>query len=669
MEPELPFANYDPEAWTGDGDSATVARLRNPNYVHCWIQLRKDRPKFMRGKLDMLPEILVDVLLEILAYLHPLELIQLSRTSKPLRDIVLSPVADSTWRTSFLLDESTPPCPDRYPPRRWARLLFGLRLCDRCGVSGVDADYHSWLHLCTRCTETTAHDDWPSIAHCRPNFRPTPRPGRTSGGLSLEECLQAHNDLVLKVDEVAKMCQDWENQNMGDLSWQGDAARGRIVHQVRKRLVKQEGFVAEDTYRSDTYYAIWNCAAFDGKRRLTSTLWNRAKAHIIPTVAEARDERLAAERTALIQQRLEVLRPVSIIALRTPTNTHGGSFFPPPHTIALRPPPLVELLTDPSDAPLTRDDPRLAEILQGTAARAFVDGWVSDMQQRLARCLPDTTSELPPAVALQRITSVFLLSKGVSSATAIAIGWEDAWAYLHQAQDILPISLSALGQEADGVDPYDGHIEFAPRGSKTALAIASLLGFVDPNVTSIDEMDERAKEERFICDNCPPSTQTKGSRAAFRWRECILHDERLHQAREPTWRLLSPLACADARRREGEDKYERVAMWTCMLCDVHHPTFARLAVIRSHLETEHEITSPVFETHYISFAVPQRPPRKHAMLVEGTHAAAFRCNRCVVDHPEVVKLWSKRSIMLHIRDRHLLDAFGEDDWMEVDFFV
>ncbi|KAJ7239476.1 hypothetical protein C8J57DRAFT_1372589 [Mycena rebaudengoi] len=47
----------------------------------------------------------LDIVLEILLYLHPLELLQISRTSKAFHELLRFPITDLTWRNSFVVED------------------------------------------------------------------------------------------------------------------------------------------------------------------------------------------------------------------------------------------------------------------------------------------------------------------------------------------------------------------------------------------------------------------------------------------------------------------------------------------------------------------------------------------------------------------------------------
>jgi hypothetical protein len=97
---------------------------------------------------------------QILGYLHPLELLQVSRANKAFRELLYAPITDLTWRNSFLVENDPdslgtdadnpdsspyqiPLCPPHMSGRRWARLLFGPQICQ---VSGVLMQHFPFIH-------------------------------------------------------------------------------------------------------------------------------------------------------------------------------------------------------------------------------------------------------------------------------------------------------------------------------------------------------------------------------------------------------------------------------------------------------------------------------------------------------------------------------------------
>ncbi|KAJ6483251.1 hypothetical protein C8R45DRAFT_1075535 [Mycena sanguinolenta] len=139
----LPFTFADPH------DELSTWRVRDPltiNHVagDAWKYLRLSRTTSRSAleDLSIFPHMQLDIVLEILAYLQPLELVQVSHTNKSFRGLLSSSFTDSLWRNSFLVEETPDPeawplprCPSDISGRWWTSLVSGPQICWECGQS------------------------------------------------------------------------------------------------------------------------------------------------------------------------------------------------------------------------------------------------------------------------------------------------------------------------------------------------------------------------------------------------------------------------------------------------------------------------------------------------------------------------------------------------------
>jgi hypothetical protein len=101
------------------------------------------RKKLKRvGKLSRLQEMPLDVLFEVRApallrasiiahkpaqifsFLHPYDLLRISRTTKTLRNLLMARSARTTWIQALATIPDLPPCPDDLTEPAWTRLVF-----------------------------------------------------------------------------------------------------------------------------------------------------------------------------------------------------------------------------------------------------------------------------------------------------------------------------------------------------------------------------------------------------------------------------------------------------------------------------------------------------------------------------------------------------------------
>ncbi|KAI0631516.1 hypothetical protein C8Q77DRAFT_1127302 [Trametes polyzona] len=134
--------NYS-ETRGGSSSSAPAAPKKSTTSIR--------KPRVVSGRLSGMMNVPVDIFLEIVSCLHPRDLLQLARSSKHIRSIILSRKNRSVWRASLQRFRGLPPVPDDMCEPSYAALLFDC-LCFTCGVPRVAwHDYAIRLRLCKSC--------------------------------------------------------------------------------------------------------------------------------------------------------------------------------------------------------------------------------------------------------------------------------------------------------------------------------------------------------------------------------------------------------------------------------------------------------------------------------------------------------------------------------------
>ncbi|KAI0637398.1 hypothetical protein C8Q77DRAFT_1097365 [Trametes polyzona] len=111
----------------GIGDAITPAHLQ--------FQPRARRKSHNWGKLEYLFNMPMDIFYEIGGHLMPRDILSLSRTSKRLREILLSRTARHVWiaaRSNVM--PPLPACPLSISEADYAHILFDKKLCEACGA-------------------------------------------------------------------------------------------------------------------------------------------------------------------------------------------------------------------------------------------------------------------------------------------------------------------------------------------------------------------------------------------------------------------------------------------------------------------------------------------------------------------------------------------------------
>jgi hypothetical protein len=136
------------------------------------------KPKRKRGKLRFITEVPLDVLFEIFGQLLPADILNVSRASKVLRDMLLRKSSAFLWKQTFLNVPSPapPPRPDDMNEAQYANLLWSkycfviinpdYSICTEilgqfCGVSTPLVFWacrvracHDCIHLPARCARS-----------------------------------------------------------------------------------------------------------------------------------------------------------------------------------------------------------------------------------------------------------------------------------------------------------------------------------------------------------------------------------------------------------------------------------------------------------------------------------------------------------------------------------
>ncbi|THU96056.1 hypothetical protein K435DRAFT_665199 [Dendrothele bispora CBS 962.96] len=115
-------------------DRRPIKRLKRSEKAGKEEKLQRVRGK--RGILQKVKEMPLDILFEIFSYLEPLDILQLSRTSYELRDLLMHRSSASVWRAARSNVVGLPPLPFDLDEPQYANLAFDS-YCHVCALSLV----------------------------------------------------------------------------------------------------------------------------------------------------------------------------------------------------------------------------------------------------------------------------------------------------------------------------------------------------------------------------------------------------------------------------------------------------------------------------------------------------------------------------------------------------
>ncbi|KAF9057153.1 hypothetical protein BJ165DRAFT_11392 [Panaeolus papilionaceus] len=116
------------------------------------IQRYLVKGNFISARIRREARLKIEVILEIFHHVHPTDLLSLIRTTKTLRNLLLSKGSLSVWQSAFAANEEVPLVPQGTSPPKWATMLFGPPTCDGCGVYPAMVDFTYNDKLCQSCS-------------------------------------------------------------------------------------------------------------------------------------------------------------------------------------------------------------------------------------------------------------------------------------------------------------------------------------------------------------------------------------------------------------------------------------------------------------------------------------------------------------------------------------
>ncbi|KAJ6535507.1 hypothetical protein B0H19DRAFT_1271258 [Mycena capillaripes] len=584
-----------------------VQKSTNLIAVECFRQLRENRWRALGRntltKLEMFPEMHIDIVLEVLRHLHPLDLLHLSRTTREFRALLHGPALDTIWRESFI--QPLPPCHSDIAGRRWAHLLFGAYTCEECGQPNTLPDFAILRRLCTQCMRRLLnYVHRLAEGHSSVVRKLIPETCRSDGGNRYQSSI--HRALISEARAVIAEYELLEEDK--GLEPEGPAAlatfvqtRYKLMRERQKSFARSDVWVTEVTNQSAARSAenlkkaqatvnkmllaeghdlrdinkaqreISRVAPLSGISRLSSKRWNKIRREVVPEILRVKQYRLWDERDT----RVKVAQSAIAELLRTR----------PPSTWA--------------------NTPRVNEIANFPEFRQLTDGVIDGAKNENVVLAPDDVGLLHVLATLPAKLDMLRISEQVTLTGKIPAD--------PRSLDLATNVFTATPQEVDALDP------------------------------------------QFVCDDCPV---TQRGREIMGWRVCLQHaleysPKKIGPVKHiSSWSILSAEAATDARRREGQDPSHVDSIWLCNLCPAHFDHRVKRGAAVAHASIEHAIAHPTEGVHFIYDAGAHRSPRTPVFLSCGSHATEYRCNHCAAETPHIVKLLSHRAVMSHVPAKH-----------------
>ncbi|KAI0675173.1 hypothetical protein C8Q78DRAFT_525438 [Trametes maxima] len=293
------------------------------------------------GGLKDMPNMPLDILIEIMGLLTPKDLLNLARTSKDFRAFLLDRKFEYLWEAARSQVLWLPDRPPYLSEPAYANLMF-FNDCYNCGKSNVQHVY--WEFGVRYCTEkcggqivlerdlpiavTVAqniaylqHLYDPVISHCPSRVRSN-RPVRYKPEVDAfcekwesladdVERLRFIKECQKKTSERRKhtfLLRDWANYCRDQKELDKDRMKGERFEAVKERI-RQEGWSKElESMSNYELSRIRALPAVDKTTKLTNQAWEAMRESVMKFVHEHRDKMMIKERRKAIIARLQVMR-------------------------------------------------------------------------------------------------------------------------------------------------------------------------------------------------------------------------------------------------------------------------------------------------------------------------------------------------------------------------
>ncbi|KAI0748050.1 hypothetical protein C8Q80DRAFT_1169806 [Daedaleopsis nitida] len=287
-----------------------------------------------RGGLKDMPNMPLDILMEIFAVMHPKDLMNLARSSKSFRALLLSTSARPLWKASMEGVEGLPKCPPYLSEPAFVNLLFfpNCHACLKPNVQSVIFEFSArYCPSCKRTRTQSIHE----VSRFMQDVRSITGPGKLqiwfnriylSGGtasvhkpeiddfrarfitLDLKGKKALVAESVERVEHVTQALREfnvWKDSQKGKRSAELDEVRARRVESIKDRL-RQMGWEDELDRMTSGQLMSLSYQKFASKaEQLTARGWEKIQEEVFAYMERVKAKRLEYERRAVLHERFK----------------------------------------------------------------------------------------------------------------------------------------------------------------------------------------------------------------------------------------------------------------------------------------------------------------------------------------------------------------------------
>ncbi|KAF8058734.1 hypothetical protein FPV67DRAFT_515626 [Lyophyllum atratum] len=577
----------------------------------------------------------LDILYEIFMHLGPRDLVLLTRTSKSLRETLISDDSVTVWK-AVRRKAHMPSCPPDFSEPQWATLLFGGKKCQFCGAPNVLAvDWSIRRRICMSCRIQKLMD-YSKITKAFPALSK-----EIIGLAPYTQISESNTKFYLPADihRIGKQLQTLKNQVKKEApgaqerledyrlkciestrrvtqhalicsNWQMDQLNEEAIEALERRRQAIFDKFMKLGYKYVDIYSIRSEDSVENPAPLSEFIWNRIRPSLEKKIQAAQTQRIMMEShqlkqkqlvkeqdelQKLLQHRIEVRTKVveGVYKSYLKTLVPSQILYSPIVEIISKFPAFKQVIRAHPDIDVSADSFGNAMALLPELSSAWAEQRKTILRKRLARSKTSSYTTPNEEMAspsteievLDLATSVFKCSRSKCGSN---FQWGDILNILFGCDAIVThrCDAGALISYVDG--PAPTAVAPSKKGSATAAALVQLAG-LDPRRATVTDMDER--DALFFCSKCAHTNRGCGH-VVYPWRSAVAHAMSDHDdsnARQnigdpvqPPWQILTQDEETSLTR--PADPTLTNTCWSCNHCPAHVEAWTTWENVVEHLE-------------------------------------------------------------------------------------
>ncbi|TFK76262.1 hypothetical protein BDN72DRAFT_227118 [Pluteus cervinus] len=527
------------------------------------------RAPVARGQLGMLPEMPLDVLYEIFSLLPPESLIALTRTTKALRNMLMSRSAITIWKNCLRNDPDLPPKPENLTEPAFANLFFS----DHCSFCAASETKNVLWVFNVRCCNPCMKNRFANVRAIRNKVNVL----RSLNGLESLLCLSVTNDglQVMSFEEAHSLAERIksldEDTTALDLFYTETklvvkdryqyalvcsrytlARERRDLQALEELRIKRResiyeyltdmGYKGELQYLSETHSTVLSeHPSVYLAKELTEKAWETLRPVLVEILEDVREKLEKKYKKALLKTRLSII----IDLLGDYRNSQPlNSVLPRAPDLAVLPQTMTMLFDKSRERYIEHD--HFAEFQ--TSIPQMCATWRETNDQALAALLPaplpsgSSRGSRNAAANVQHLALATTYFKCGDCREPIsyprilvhACTYNLRHGYRNREDDI---ALIFEKLKAESWSTTGNRVKFYQDAQIAASVVVSVCEF-DPQTTTSAAMDEA--QSWLECTGCSVAKKSKKPKNVYTWRSAIVHElEHRAAGNKPTsWRSL-----------------------------------------------------------------------------------------------------------------------------------